>query len=146
MRYRNYEEAVESAEAYLRRKNQTVLVLRNKSDDSFKTVAAGAYHHWTIPMRDQYQIMKTVSSKYSESEDLHMSTGETLEMLIENYWPEDDKFNQAELDDTRRPRLTLRHLNKLRKIQELKKLEMMAHKDFVKTMYGTPPEGEEPEF
>jgi len=50
------------------------------------------------------------------------------------------------MSDTRRPRLTLRHLNKLRKIQELKALEMEAHGDFVRTMYGTPEEGAEPEF
>lgn len=67
-------------------------------------------------------------------------------LLQENYWPEDDKQNQIELDDTRRPRLTLRHLHKLRMVQELKKLEMMAHKDFVKTMYSEPLEGGEPEF
>lgn len=71
---------------------------------------------------------------------------ETLEetfdrILTENYWPEDDKQNQTELDDTRRPRLTLRHLHKLRMVQELKKLEMMAHKDFVKRMYTEPTEG-----
>jgi len=79
-------------------------------------------------------------------EKLHMNTCETMGMLLENYFPEDDKQNQQELNDTRRPRLTLRHLNKLRKIQELKKMELLAHKDFVKTMYGTPPEGEEPGF
>jgi len=38
-------------------------------------------------------------------------------------------------------------LNKLRKIQELKKLEGEAHAQFVKQMYGTPPEeGGGPEF
>lgn len=75
------------------------------------------------------------------------TTQETYNRIInENYFPEDDKANQASMDDTRRPRLTLRHLNKLRKIQELKRLEMEAHGDFVKTMYGTPPEGAEPEF
>lgn len=69
------------------------------------------------------------------------------EYLPENYFPEDDKLNQTSKDDTRRPRLTLRHLNKLRKIRELKKLEMAAHKDFVKVMYGPGAgggDGEEP--
>ncbi len=143
MKYRNYDEAVTDAEDFLRRENQSALVLKHM-DGYFEVVASGAYARWTMSMRDEYQIMKTVSSKYSE--DIHMNTCETLAMLVENYWPEDDKFNQAELDDTRRPRLTLRHLNKLRKIQELKKLEMMAHQDFVKTMYGEPVEGAEPEF
>ena len=66
------------------------------------------------------------------------------DVLNEYYSPEDDKLNQTKKDDTRRPRLTLRHLNKLRKVRELKKLEMAAHKNFVKVMYGAPPEGEEP--
>lgn len=148
MKFRNYEAAVSNAEDHLSKKNQTVLVLKHM-DGYFETIAAGAYAYWTMAMRDEYQLMKTVSNKYSESVDtgdIHMNTCEGMEMLLENYWPEDDKFNQAELNDTRRPRLTLRHLNKLRKIQELKKLEMMAHKDFVKTMYADPVEGAEPEF
>lgn len=80
-------------------------------------------------------------------DELLETTQETFNRIInENYWPEDDKMNQAEMTDTRRPKLTLRHINKLRKIQELKRLEMEAHADFVKTMYGTPAEGEEPGF
>ena len=75
------------------------------------------------------------------------SIEETYERIInENYDPEDDKMNQASMSQTRRPRLTLRHINKLRKIQELKALEAGAHDEFVKTMYGTPEEGAEPEF
>lgn len=76
--------------------------------------------------------------------------------LLENYFPEDDEFNQQNIKDaggdkkskfadqieaksdvdTRRPRLTFKHLSKMRKIREVKKLEMAAHKQFVKTMYG----------
>lgn len=143
MKYRDYDEAVTDAESYLSKTNQSALVLKHMNG-YFEVIASGTYARWTKGMQDEYQIMKTVSSKYSE--DIHMNTCEGMKMLLENYWPEEDEFNKAHLDDTRRPRLTLRHLNKLRKIQELKKLEMMAHKDFVKTMYGTPPEGEEPEF
>lgn len=82
------------------------------------------------------------------TDNITESTEETYKRLItENYFPEDDEANKISMDDTRRPRLTLRHLNKLRKIQELKRLETEAHADFVKTMYGTPAEeGGEPEF
>jgi hypothetical protein len=83
------------------------------------------------------------------TDDLHKSLQELAEEILqESYFPEDDEGNKAEYDDTRRPRLTLRHLNKLRKIQELKKLEAEAHGEFVKKMYGTPPEdaGGGPEF
>jgi hypothetical protein len=83
----------------------------------------------------------------SKKDNITESIEETYKRIInEHYDPEDDKMNQASLNDTRRPRLTLRHLNKLRKIQELKALEMGAHDDFVRTMYGTPEEGAEPEF
>lgn len=85
----------------------------------------------------------------SKDNDIHKSLEQIAEeVLNENYFPEDDEGNKAEYDDTRRPRLTLRHLNKLRKIQELKKLEGEAHAEFVKKMYGTPPEdaGGGPEF
>jgi hypothetical protein len=57
-------------------------------------------------------------------------------IVLENYFPEEDRSVSREKDDTRRPRLTLRHLNKLRKIREMRRLEMAAHKEFVQTMYG----------
>ena len=84
-------------------------------------------------MTDKDKITETLEETYAR-------------IITENYFPEDDEHNKIEMSDTRRPRLTLRHLDKLRKIQELKTLEMEAHGDFVRTMYGTPPEGEEPEF
>lgn len=74
-----------------------------------------------------------------------MST-EFKRLLLEYYDPEGDKLDIARAEDTRRPRLTLRHLNKLRKIRELRQMELAAHREFVKTMYGTPPEEEGPAF
>ena len=83
----------------------------------------------------------------TKKDNIHESIEKTYVRIInEHYDPADDKMNQASMTDTRRPRLTLRHLNKLRKIQELKALEAGAHDEFVKTMYGTPEEGAEPEF
>lgn len=35
----------------------------------------------------------------------------------------EDRSAKWEIDDTRRPRLTLRHLNKMRNMQEMAKLE-----------------------
>ena len=63
-------------------------------------------------------------------------------ILKEYYFPEDDEGNKAEYADTRRVRLTLKHLNKLRKIRELKKYETSEHKKFVSVMYGTPTDEE----
>jgi len=83
----------------------------------------------------------------TDKDNIHESTQETFKRIInEHYEPNDDKMNQASMSDTRRPKLTLRHLNKLRKIQELKKLESESHAEFVRTMYADPEEGGEPEF
>ncbi len=70
------------------------------------------------------------------------------QILNEYYEPEEDEYNKFSLDDTRRPRLTLRHLNKLRKVRELRRMEQAAHSDFVKDMYGSSgeEEGGAPEF
>ena len=43
--------------------------------------------------------------------------------LTENYSPDEDKHNRRELDDTRKDRLTLIHLSKLRKIREFRKYQ-----------------------
>lgn len=63
--------------------------------------------------------------------------------LSESRLPEDDRMTPAQKGDTRRVRLTFRHINRLRKQHELKKLEMAAHRKFVKAMYGQPTEGGE---
>lgn len=52
--------------------------------------------------------------------------------------PAEDEFQQAEKLDTRRPRLTLEHLNKLRKMREIRKLEMQDRREFYKKIYQRP--------
>lgn len=47
-----------------------------------------------------------------------------------------DEMGPMRRGDTRRPRMTFRHLNRLRMQHELKKLEMAAHRKFVNIMYG----------
>lgn len=49
---------------------------------------------------------------------------------------EGDHRNQRNLEDKRKPKLTLRHLNKLRKMRELKKIDMLDRKSGWETMYG----------
>lgn len=46
-------------------------------------------------------------------------------------------------DDTRKTRLTLRQINRARKANEIHKREKNKELEFVRTMYGTPPEGAE---
>ena len=53
--------------------------------------------------------------------------------------PAKNVFETSEKTDTRRPRLTLEHLGKLRKMREIRKLEMESRKDLFKKIYARPP-------
>ncbi len=61
------------------------------------------------------------------------------DLLVEYYDPADDKLGQAKMDDTRRPRLTMVHLQKLRKSRDAEKYEKAQHLEFLPDMYGQPP-------
>ena len=56
---------------------------------------------------------------------------------------EEDNYNTWDIDDTRRPKLTLRHLHKLRNMKELSKTEHAEKVLDYKEMYGTASEGGE---
>jgi len=58
------------------------------------------------------------------------------ELLVEYYDPADDQMGIAHMDDTRRPRLTMLHLQKLRKSRDVEKYETAQHLDFLPDMYG----------
>ena len=49
---------------------------------------------------------------------------------------ENDEHNKWDIDDTRRPRLTLRHLNKMRGMQEIAKIEHIEQVKQHKIQYG----------
>lgn len=59
-----------------------------------------------------------------------------IELLVEFYNPADDSAGVAHMDDTRRPRLTMLHLQKLRKARDIEKYETAQHVDFLPNMYG----------
>lgn len=65
------------------------------------------------------------------------------EMLVEFYDPADDELGKARMDDTRRPRLTMLHIQKLRKARDAEKYETAQHREFLPDMYGqaAPAEG-----
>lgn len=52
------------------------------------------------------------------------------------YDPAEDKVNKRELNDTRKPILTLKHLNKLKKMRALRMLEKLKREDLLTIMYG----------
>ena len=56
--------------------------------------------------------------------------------LDEFYEPENDRSAQIKANDNRKVRLTLKQLNKLRKIREIAKKEAIEHAKFVKVMYA----------
>ena len=49
---------------------------------------------------------------------------------------DDDKFDQQKLSDTRKPKFTLRHLNKLKKMRSAEDLEKMMRMDTLEIIYG----------
>ena len=57
--------------------------------------------------------------------------------LKENYSPEEDQSNQREIGDTRKDRLTLIHLSKLRKIREYRKYQKGICSNQVKRQYAS---------
>lgn len=52
------------------------------------------------------------------------------------YNPEEDAINKHNLDDTRKPTLTLRMVNRLKKIRSTKNLEMVKKQELLGIMYG----------
>ena len=60
--------------------------------------------------------------------------------LVENYSPESDEHNTKKAGDTRKARLTLVHLAKLRKMREYRKYQDSIRKKLVKRMYGGQPD------
>lgn len=63
-------------------------------------------------------------------------------IINENYDMEEDEYTRSRLADSRRPRLTLRHINKLRKLKDVRRLETAERAEFVKRMYATNTESE----
>lgn len=60
--------------------------------------------------------------------------------LTEFYDPEQDRSSQFGKDDTRKTKLTLIVLNKLRKLRDLNAAEESAYGEFAKVMYGPQPD------
>lgn len=63
--------------------------------------------------------------------------------LFEFYSPEEDETDIAHQSDTARPRLTLRHLNSLRKMRDAKDVDDATHLELVQSVYASPDETQE---
>jgi uncharacterized Ntn-hydrolase superfamily protein len=60
------------------------------------------------------------------------------EFLKEYYEEQDDNYMTISIDHHRRPRITLRHLQKLRKTRSIEDLEQKQRIDDVAYIYGRP--------
>lgn len=61
------------------------------------------------------------------------------EFLVEYYNISGDKMNQRVEGDTRRPKLTLKHLGKLRNVRELRRMESKKRMEYIPKMYKSQP-------
>lgn len=54
-----------------------------------------------------------------------------------------DQFQKREIHQSRKPKFTLRHLNRLKKMRAAEELERLMRQDSLEIIYGTPeqPEG-----
>lgn len=57
------------------------------------------------------------------------------EILNEYYEAEDDNLSNRQIDDTRKTRLTLKHLNRLRKQREVHNIEHANRTNRIKSIY-----------
>ena len=73
--------------------------------------------------------------KHQHPEDYQMRSNE---FLREYYEAEDDNFANRKIDDVRRSRLTLKHLNRLRKQREIHKTEHASRTERVQQIYRRP--------
>jgi hypothetical protein len=60
------------------------------------------------------------------------------EFLVEYYEDGDNEYSNRKIDDTRRSRLTLKHINRLRKQREIHKTEHAARTERVQQIYRRP--------
>ena len=63
------------------------------------------------------------------------------EFLKEYYDEENDNYNVVNIDHKRRPRITLRHLQKLRKVRAIEQIELDDRASQMNRIYGREAEG-----
>jgi len=61
---------------------------------------------------------------------------EDNDVLTGYYDPAEDELNIRHTTDTRKPLLTLRHINRLKKMRALKKLEDLKRQDLLGVLYA----------
>ncbi len=63
----------------------------------------------------------------------------STDILNEYYDAENDNYSNREIDDVRKQRLTLKHINRLRKQREVHNIEHATRIEKIKKIYAKPP-------
>lgn len=58
------------------------------------------------------------------------------DLLLEFYDPSADSLARRDMDDTRRPRLSIRHLHKIRKMRDVEMMDRRSHLLRIKQVYN----------
>ena len=74
--------------------------------------------------------------------ELYYFDPKTMEPVEDNSYDAEDDISVIEVDDSRKTRLTLKDINKSRKASDVHRQEKSKEQEFIKQMYGQPPEGE----
>ena len=56
--------------------------------------------------------------------------------VANRYEPKDDQLGQRSLSDTRKVKITLMHLNKLKKIRAVSRLDQLRRQELISMMYS----------
>ena len=72
---------------------------------------------------------------------LQEMTMRSTDILNEYYDAENDDYNNRKVDDVRKQRLTLKHINRLRKQREVHNIEHATRVEKIKKIYAKPAQG-----
>lgn len=72
---------------------------------------------------------------------LQEKTMRSTDILNEYYDAENDDYNNRKVDDVRKQRLTLKHINRLRKQREVHNIEHATRVEKIKKIYAKPAQG-----
>ena len=81
------------------------------------------------------QVLLAAQKRHQHPQEMKMRS---KDILKEYYDAEDDNYNNRQADDVRKSRLTLKHLNRLRKQREVHNIEHASRMERVKKIYAKP--------
>jgi hypothetical protein len=89
-----------------------------------------------------FELFESGPATTTIGQDMHMSGSAALSGAG-RFTADDDQVEKTHFGDTRKPKITLKMLNKLKMIRAAKKLEIIQKQKVLSVMYGLPPAGSE---